>query len=256
MLHLRFRFYGRLNELLAPERRGRAFLHALREPAAVKDTIESLGVPHPEVDLVVVNGECVAFDYRPRDGDAVAVYPSFRTIDLEGVTRVGADPPRPIRFVADVHVARLAELLRLAGFDATIVEEDERLAHASAADERVALTRDVGLLKRSIIRYGAWIRTTDPALQLVEVLVRFSLAGDMQPFSRCLRCNTLLVDASADDVAARVPPGARAAFTAFRRCPGCERLYWPGSHYARLEELLARTRDLAAAAGHDSRPAR
>lgn len=250
MLHVRLRFYGRLNDLLDPERRSRSFVHTLREAASVKDTIESLGVPHPEVDLIVVNGSGVAFDYRLRDGDRVAVYPAFRSIDLEGVTRAGSDSPRPLRFVADVHVARLASLLRLAGFDTTIVEDDEALASASAEEERIALTRDVGLLKRSVIRHGAWIRRTDPALQLVEVLERFVASEEMQPFSRCLRCNTPLVGATIEEVADRLPPRTLAEFTVFRRCPGCERVYWQGSHYVRLRELLERARQLARRSEH------
>lgn len=247
-MDVRLRFYGRLNDLLPPERRGGAIVRTLREAAAVKDTIESLGVPHPEVDVIVVNGEAVGFDYRVREGDAVAVYPAFHAIDLEGVTRAGSDPPRPVRFVADVHLVKLASLLRLAGFDTTIVEDDEALARASAAEDRVALTRDVALLKRSVIRYGAWIRHTDPARQLVEVLDRFRLSDEMQPFSRCLRCNTPLVAATSGQVSSAVPPRAREAFAAFSRCPGCERVYWQGSHYVRLKELLDRARDMAATA--------
>ena len=245
MIDVRLRFYGRLNDLLPPERRGMAIVRTLREVASVKDTIESLGVPHPEVDVIVVNGEAAGFDHRLRDGDAVAVYPAFHAIGLEGVTRAGSDPPRPVRFVADVHVSKLASLLRLAGFDTTIVEDDEALARASAAEDRVALTRDVGLLKRSVVRHGAWIRHTEPARQLVEVLDRFRLSGDMQPFTRCLRCNTPLAAASPEDVSGAVPPRTREAFTAFSRCPGCGRIYWQGSHYVRLKELLDRARELA-----------
>ena len=221
-----FRFYAQLNDFLPHALRHGRFAHALRAPASVKDVIESLGVPHPEVDVITVNGEAADFACRLSDGDHACVYPVFRTLDLRGLARVGSDPPRPVRFALDVHLRKLASLLRLAGFDAVLLTDDAELAETSGAEGRVALTRDVGLLKRSVVRHGRWIRNTDPELQLVEVLDRFDLGGDITPFVRCMECNTLLV---------RVDEH-------FHRCPGCERFYWRGSHYDRLVELLERTR--------------
>ncbi|PYR80567.1 MAG: twitching motility protein PilT [Acidobacteria bacterium] len=221
-----FRFYAQLNDFLPHALRHGRFAHPLRGPASVKDAIESLGVPHPEVDVITVNGEAAGFTYRLRDGDHVCVYPVFRQLDLGGLARVGTDPPRPVRFALDIHLRKLASLLRLAGFDAMLLTEDAEVAETSAAEGRVALTRDVGLLKRSVVQHGRWIRNTDPELQLAEVLDRFDLASEMTPFTRCMECNTPLV---------RVDEN-------FHRCPGCERLYWRGSHYDRLVELLERTR--------------
>lgn len=241
-----FRFYAQLNDFLPAHLRGGRFRHVLRAPASIKDVIESLGVPHPEVDVITVNGEAVDFTYGVRDRDHVCVYPVFRTFDVGTLRRVGSDPPRPIRFALDVHLRKLASLLRLAGFDAVLLTDDAEVAEVSATEERVALTRDVGLLKRSIIRYGRWIRHTDPELQLVEVLERFTLAGQMHPFVRCMECNTLLMPVDADSVADRLPAGTRECFTQFQRCPGCDRIYWQGSHYERLVQLLERARERAA----------
>jgi uncharacterized protein len=234
----RFRFYGQLNDFLPwPFRHGR-FTHSLRGPASVKDVIEALGVPHPEVDVIVVNGLPADFTHRMRDDDEVAVYPVFHSVEISGLDRVGVDPPQPVRFVLDVHLRKLASLRRRAGFDALLLIDDAEVAHASAADGRVALTRDVGLLKRSIIQHGYWIRQTNPELQFVEVLQRFDLADRMDPFVRCMECNTLLVPVDVDVVAERLPPGTRECFSQFHRCPGCDRVYWQGSHYERLVRLL------------------
>lgn len=243
----RFRFYGPLNDFLPWQWRGSRFAHALRGPASVKDVIESLGVPHPEVDIIIVNGQPADFAYRMQDGDEVAVYPVFHRVDITGVRRVGTDPPQPVRFVLDVHLRKLAALLRLAGFDTLLRAEDAEVASVSAAEGRVALTRDIGLLKRSVIQHGYWIRQTNPELQLVEVLQRFDLAERMDPFVRCMECNTLLVPVDVDTVAERLPPGTRECFSRFHRCPGCDRIYWQGSHYDRLVRLLAGARERARA---------
>ena len=181
----RFRFYGPLNDFLPWQFRHNRFMHPLRGPASVKDAIEALGVPHPEVDVIVVNGQAADFSYRMQDGDDVAVYPAFHSVDITGLRRVGTDPPQPVRFVLDIHLRKLAALLRLAGFDARLLADDAEVAKVSAREGRVALTRDVGLLKRSIIEHGYWVRQTNPELQFVEVLQRFDLANRMDPFVRC-----------------------------------------------------------------------
>jgi uncharacterized protein with PIN domain len=242
MIEVTFRFYGRLSDFLPPRHRQHRFSHAVPGPASVKDAIEALGVPHPEVDVVLVNGKGEDFAYRLVDRDDVSVYPVFRSIDVAGLARAGSEPPQPVRFVLDTHLRKLASLLRLSGFDAILLEDDADVANVSARDGRVALTRDVGLLKRSLVRYGYWVRHTDPELQLAEVLERFDLADRMEPFSRCLRCNTPVAAVDAETVSDRLSPRTRMSFQEFRHCPGCGRIYWQGSHYGRLTALIQRAR--------------
>lgn len=242
MGHVRFRFYAQLNDFLPADRRGRRFSHVLAAPGSVKDAIEALGVPHPEVDVILVNGTPERFEYGLKNGDDVSVYPVFRSIDVAGLRRAGIDPPQPVRFMLDVHLGKLASLLRLCGFDAATGTDDEDLARRAAREDRVVLTRDLGLLKRATVRHGCWVRHTSPESQLLEVLERFDLAGRMEPFTRCLRCNTCLVPADAQTVADRLQPRTRAAFRQFRRCPGCARVYWRGSHFDRLAGLVERAR--------------
>lgn len=238
-----FRFYGELNDFMRPERRAHRFAHPLRGPSSVKDTIESLGVPHPEVDVIVVNGQAVDFGYLLRDGDRVAVYPRFRAIDLGDVPRVGEPVPEPARFVLDIHLQKLASLLRLAGFDATVLDDDAAIARAGRREARVVLTRDLELLKRNEVRWGHWVRSTDPARQFGELVRRFDLARRARPFSRCLCCNDPLRPVAKDDVVDRLPPRTRAEFDEFHVCENCGRIYWRGSHYERLRRFLERSLD-------------
>jgi uncharacterized protein with PIN domain len=247
MAEVSFRFYAQLNDFLPAHRRGRRFTHVLQGLASVKDAIEALGVPHPEVDVIVVNRKAEDFSYRLHDGDDVSVYPIFRSIDISGIRRAGTDPPQPVRFALDVHLGKLASLLRLVGFDTVLLGDDAEMAAMAARDGRIVLTRDVGLLKRSVVRHGHWVRHTDPESQLAEVLERFDLANRIEPFVRCVRCNTLLVPVDAEAVADRLPPRTRAGFRQFHRCPGCERVYWQGSHYDRLVRLVERARERGSA---------
>ncbi|OFW03015.1 MAG: hypothetical protein A3I61_05295 [Acidobacteria bacterium RIFCSPLOWO2_02_FULL_68_18] len=235
-----FRFYGELNDFVRPERRGRGSLHALRGLSSVKDAIEALGVPHSEVDLIVVNGTAVDVGHVPRDGDRIAVYPAFRSVDLGGVLRVGAPPPEPVRFVLDIHLRKLASLLRLAGFDAAVLAEDAEIARMGRRDRRVVLTRDRELLKRTEVRWGCWVRSADPPGQFAEIVRRFTLAAGARPFTRCLCCNVELRPVTKEAVLDRLPPRTRAEFDRFCLCEVCGRVYWRGSHYERLQTLLRR----------------
>jgi uncharacterized protein with PIN domain len=233
-----FRFYGQLNDFLPYAHRGRPFACTLRMAASVKDVIEGLGVPHPEVDVILVDGEAQDFLYRVRDGDRIAVYPRFEAIDLGSLRRVGLPLPDPIRFAVDEHATKLASLLRLAGFDALTDSGDAVLADRAAAEARVVLTRDVALLKRNEIKWGHWVRNIIPARQLGEVVARFDLAGRARPFSRCLRCNVPVVPVSVEAAASRLLPRTRTAFREFHECPACRRVYWKGAHYHAMCRLL------------------
>jgi uncharacterized protein with PIN domain len=250
------RFYGPLNDFLPRARHGRRFVHRLRAPASVKDTIEALGVPHPEVDVILVNGRAVDFTARVDDHDDLAVYPPFTSIPLDGVTRVGVVPANPPRFAVDIHLSKLASWLRLAGLDTVVIADDGELARVGGDEDRIVLTRDVALLKRSAVRCGHWIRHTDPEWQLVEVLRSFDVARAVAPFTRCMACNTPLTAADTSAVSDRVPECARELFREFSECPGCRRVYWQGSHYPRLRAALERAAARAGSpqSGPDPRP--
>ena len=213
-------------------------------PGSVKDMIESCGVPHTEVELILANGVSVDFGYQVRDGDRIAVYPMFESLDVTPELRVRTTVLRDLQFVLDVHLGKLAAYLRMLGFDALYQNrcEDAELVRISAGQQRILLTRDRGLLKHSAVSRGYWLRETASRRQLAEVIGRFDLAGQARPFTRCMACNAPLRDVAKDAVAGRVPPRVMEAQSRFRDCDGCGRVYWPGTHYSRMqrwvEELL------------------
>jgi uncharacterized protein len=239
----RFRFYAELNDFLPEESRGKELVSRYDVSGSVKDSIESFGVPHTEVDLVVANGESVDFAYTVRDGDLVSVYPVFESLDISCVSRVRPAPLRALRFVLDVHLGRLAAYLRMAGFDALYSNQasDAELAKTVTVGGRVLLTRDRYLLMRTEVGRGYWVRSTEPKQQLLEVVNRFDLGGSMQPFTRCMKCNGVLEDTKPDapsKAAFQQLPPSIARRDNFHFCAGCGRIYWEGSHHARMTRLL------------------
>lgn len=213
-------------------------------PRSVKDLLESLGVPHPEIDLVVVNGEVAGFDRLVTSGDRVAAYPPWQTLDLDSPVR----GPRPApRFVLDVHLGTLARRLGVLGLDVDYEtdRDDEDLARIAATEDRILLTRDRRLLMRSIIEHGYCPRSDDPDEQTLEVVARFVRREELAPFTRCPTCNARLEHVAKDAVLDRIGPHTRATQDEFRTCPDCDRVFWPGSHVDALAPLVARARAAA-----------
>lgn len=235
-----FRFYAELNDFLKPEERGRDLPFRFFAATAVKDALESFGVPHPEVELIIVNGESVGFGYLLCGGDRVSVYPVFESVDITPLLAVRPAPLRVTRFVLDTHLGRLAGYLRMLGFDTLYRNDygDEELAHISAAGKRILLTRDRGLLMRSVVTHGYWVRETAVRRQAAEVVRRFDLTRSIRPFRRCLRCNTELREAAREEVAGQLPARTAEYYDEFQRCPGCGRVFWKGSHYRRMQRFI------------------
>jgi uncharacterized protein with PIN domain len=237
-----FRFYAELSDFLPAGKRQIAFAHSFEGRVSVKHLIEALGVPHPEVELVLVNGKSVDFSYLVQDGDRISVYPVFESIDVTPLVRVRPQALREPRFVLDTHLGRLAAYLRMLGFDAIYRNDyaDEELAQVTSREERTLLTRDRGLLKRSEVTHGYCVRSTNPRRQLVEVLQRFDLFQAVAPFRRCIRCNASLERVSKEAISHRLPVKTRQYYDEYRICPGCDRIYWKGSHYERMQQLIDR----------------
>ena len=234
-----FRFYAELNDFLPSERKGVTFVHTFLVGGAVKDFIEALGVPHPEADLILANGVPVDFSCPVLDGDRISVYPRFQSIEIGPLARVRPQVLPEMRFVTDTHLGRLAAHLRMLGFDTLYRNDyhDDELAELSRS-QRALLTKDVGLLKRSAITHGYFVRATHPRQQLGEVVRHFDLSRAMAPFRRCLCCNSLLQPARKQDVELRLLPRTRELFNEFHICTACGRVYWKGSHYERMQRLV------------------
>jgi uncharacterized protein with PIN domain len=235
-----FRFYQELNDFLEPSQRKAEFRHEWTGRASVKDLIESIGVPHTEVDLILVNGVSVDFSYLVRAEDRISVYPVFESLDIGAVTRLRPAPLRQTRFVLDGHLGRLAAYLRLLGFDTRWESSlgDPELARISEEEQRILLTRDRGLLKRKAVTHGYWVRSPRPQDQLQEVVKRFDLRDRAQPFSRCASCNGLLQVVRRSQVQDQLEPGTAAHYHQFWTCTSCRKVYWRGSHYRRIRQLF------------------
>jgi uncharacterized protein len=211
-------------------------------PRSVKDAVESCGVPHPEIALLLVDSEPVGFEHRLYGGERVSVFPPFHNLELSGVTTVEPPPVAP-RFVLDVHLGTLTRRLRLLGFDCwyrTDVDDHE-LAEVAVAEERILLTRDRGLLMHRVITHGYCPRSDDPDEQALEVVRRFRLDDQLAPWTRCVRCNGLLRRVSRDEVLEQLPPRTRTEFDGFSRCDSCGQVYWPGSHVDAMRGFLDRS---------------
>lgn len=235
-----FRFYGDLNDFLpAPHRQSDLPYHFWGRPA-VKDAIEAIGVPHPEVFYLQHGDEAIGFGHGISDGERISVFPRMKAVQpAAGWLR--PMPPTPPRFVLDGHLGQLARHLRMLGLDTRYRNDadDPELARVAETDDRILLTRDLGLLKRSRVTYGAFVRATDPERQLREVLQRFELGEHIDPLTRCLRCNGTIEPVAKDEVIDELPPQTRQHFDTFYRCARCEQVYWKGSHYERMQQFIA-----------------
>ena len=245
------RFYAELNDFLPSENRQRSFSHAFQGTPSVKDTIEAIGVPHTEVDVILVDDRSVGFDHRLRGGERVAVYPVFERYDVSPLTRLRPAPLRVTRFIADVHLGTLARHLRLLGFDTTWERElDDGAIVTIALDERrIILTRDKGILKNGRVTHAYWLRNTDPLQQLEEVVRALDLGRDIEPYTRCMECNGELQPVDRSEVRHAVPLQVFLVYRDFRQCRQCRRVYWRGSHLERLDKIIGHARNAGSREG-------
>ena len=236
------RFYEELNDFLPEARRRVAFPVEVDRARSVKDAIEAAGVPHTEVDLVIVDGVSVDFSHLLRGGERVAVYPMFESLDIAPLVRLRPAPLRDPRFVADTHLGKLARHLRMAGFDTLHGNDwdDDRIVAVSAHERRTILTRDKGMLRRREVARGYFVRSVASEEQLSEVVAALQLERLLAPFTRCRECNAPLEDVPRESVADRLPEKVRGFYQRFKRCPGCDRVYWEGTHFERMKGVLAR----------------
>ncbi len=239
-LTVQVRFYEELNDFLPPVRRKRELVKILNHSTTVKDIIESFRIPHTEVDLILVNGESVDFDFRVKDKDQISVYPVFESLDITPMVRLQERPLRNLKFVADVHLGKLVRFLRLLGFDTFYRNHhpDMDLLRIMEQEHRGLLTRDRPLLMHRRVTRGYWLRSQDPYQQILEVLKRFDLWEQIQPYHRCLRCNGVLTPVSKKAIMDRLEPKTKKYYSDFVQCSNCKNIYWKGSHYSRLNALI------------------
>jgi uncharacterized protein with PIN domain len=228
IMRANFTFISQLNDFLPHAYRETSFYLEFAPHQSLKHLIESLGVPHTDFGRVLVNGKESDANQLLKQNDRVMVFPAESPLSGDA------------RFILDNHLGQLATYLRMLGFDSLYRNDyqDVELASVAVQDGRVLLTRDRRLLMRKVIRLGYCIHQTEPRQQVVEVLQRFKLKDDIRPFQRCLRCNSPLQKVSKQEILERLEPLTKKYFDEFHICPSCHQIYWKGSHYGHMLEVI------------------
>jgi hypothetical protein len=236
-----FCFFDDLPLFLAVKKDCRCISVPFKSHETVKHIIESLGVPHTEIELILANGISVDFSYKPEDGDKIDVYAVNEVMSKGRVQKLQPELENKSRFVLDGHLGKLAAYLRLLGFDTCYQNDlcDEVLAEISSSDRRILLTRDRGLLKRSSVLFGYFVRETKPQKQVEEILNKFDLHGEARPFTRCVKCNGILIPVSKKEIFERLEPKTRMFYEDFHLCSTCQQVYWKGSHFKKIEQFVS-----------------
>ncbi|MDR4508790.1 MAG: Mut7-C ubiquitin/RNAse domain-containing protein [Candidatus Brocadiaceae bacterium] len=239
-----FHFYEKLNDFFPSEKREKNYSYQFRGNPSIKDPIEAIGVPHTEVDLIVVNGHSVSFEYRLQHGDQVAVYPEKVSTDIFPRVKLRDEPLKKHAFILDVHLGKLAKMLRMLGFDVVYENDydDPEIIRRSLEEKRIIVTRDRRLLYVKVIVHGYCIRSMNSEEQLQEVLDRYDLYSQIRPFYRCMICNGKIRKIDKSLIIHRLEPKTKAYFNEFFLCEGCNRIYWKGSHHDRIQIRLEKVR--------------
>jgi len=235
-------FHPRLRSLLHPSYRQDGRINRKVSPGtSIKDVVESLRVPHTEVGELLVGGNQIGFTYQVLEGACIEVLPLAPPVDPGKPTLLRPEPLTALKFMVDVNVAKLGGLLRMAGIDTISRPElrDSDVAAVAVREGRVLLSRDRGLLKRKTVIHGHLIGSQQPEKQLAEVVYLYGLHDLLQPFSRCMQCNTPLIEVKKSVILDRLEPLTRKYYQAFNLCPSCDKIYWSGSHKERMNQLLA-----------------
>lgn len=237
------RFYEELNDFLHRENRKKVFRYAFAPHQTIKDVIEACGVPHTEVDLILVNGEPVDFFYRLKKDDYISVYPVFEKLDITGISKLEHSPLRNLKFIADVHLGKLARYMRMIGLD-TMYEnnsDDNDLIEISIQENRILLTRDKGILMNNKVTLGSYVYSSNSKKQLTEVIRKFQLRSQIKPFSRCMECNGEIKISDKSSILHLLKPLTKKYYNEFYMCSDCGKIFWKGSHYKRMKLLIEKT---------------
>jgi uncharacterized protein with PIN domain len=235
------RFYEELNDFLPRIKRKKTFRYPFWGNPAIKDVIEAIGVPHTEVDLILVNGNSVDFNYHLQTGDHISVYPVFESLDITPIIRLRPKPLRKTKFILDVHLGKLARFLRMLGFDALYSKDynDEEIRIISRKEKRIILTRDQNLLKAKSVTHGYWLRSLEPLLQIKEIIQRFDLKSSTNSFTRCLECNGIIRKIKKEKIAGKLPSPLVTFQQQFFYCTRCKKIYWQGSHFQKMKDKIS-----------------
>lgn len=237
-----YEFHGDLPKLVRPKwlDDGRTIIQPVTRRASIKDVMESFGLPHTEIGKIECGGRDVDFSFPVEDRQFFSIHPVCAPWDVTEKTLLRPEPLDGITFIVDVNVGRLARYLRMAGFDVLYESgwRDEQIVAMLERQQRIVLTRDLGLLQRKRVEFGRYVRSEKPAEQLHEIIRLFGAEDKLQPFSRCLECNTLLDPVAKEDILHRLQPLTRKYYQTFSICPVCDKVYWAGSHIEEMRQFF------------------
>ncbi len=240
------RFYEELNNFLPKEKKKIRFTHQFNNNPTVKDMIESFDIPHTQVDLILVNDKSVDFSYIVQDGDNISVYPVFESLNIKNISKVREEPLREIKFLVDFHLGKLARYLRMLGFDTLYQNKynPSKIIKISKSEKRIIISKSRQLLKIKDITHGYCLTESNPEKQLKKVLYRFDLYANINPFSRCIICNTKLKPVNKETVIDKIPEKVKELHQEFATCQNCKKIYWKGTHYENMIKFIDRLMSL------------
>ena len=233
---------GDLQQLLKREFRGQdKIAHELKRRASAKDVVESFGIPHTEIGVMRANGREISFSHIVENSETIEISPLYAPIDVLTASLLRPQPLQNITFAVDDNVGKLASLLRMAGLDTYYVNtiSDRELVKIAHHEGRILLSKDKDLLKRKMIVFGRLVRAITPKKQLAEIIQLYGLREQLQPFSRCLKCNDLLQPIEKQEIIDRLEPLTIKYYDSFHTCRSCGNIYWPGSHRERMLTMLS-----------------
>jgi uncharacterized protein with PIN domain len=238
--NFRFRLYAGLNDFLPAGLKQKTFSLAFKTPITVGEIVESIGIPLSEIKLVLVNSEPATFYKRLKADDFISMYPAFENIDISSVSEANINAEKMPCFILDSHLGKLAKYLRMLGFDTLYRNdyEDIKIIEIARLEERIILSRDKLLLKSKDILNGYYVRTIEKHEQLREVVQKFNLAGKFRSFTRCMTCNSELVKKDKLEIIDKIDDETAQVFNEFFYCQNCNKVFWKGSHFERMEQFI------------------
>jgi len=144
-----------------------------------------------------------------------------------------------LRFCADVHLGKLARLMRMLGFN-TVYKNNfskEELYNNSLNENRILLSKSAYFSRFIDINFYQ-IKSADPLQQLKDIIHYFNLRDSFNAFIRCLYCNEIVEKKEKEEVEKELLPNTKKDFSEFWKCPSCQKIYWKGSHYERMMKMI------------------
>ena len=240
-----FRFYEELNDFLPKHKRKTEFEATFKGKRSIKNMIEALGVPHTEIDLILVNGNSVDFNYILQDEDRVSVYPVFESLNITNVTRLRKIPLRRNKFIADINLGDIVKYMRILGLDLYYdpLLSTREIVEISKRENRIILTKSRKLLKFKEVSHGIFIRPGTTEEQIRRIIDYLDIKDNIKPFSRCIRCNTLLNIVAKEKILDRIPPKTKEFCNEYVQCHSCDKIYWKGTHFIHMKMVVRQILD-------------